>query len=79
MGEEGTTRRIYEVRATGKRQRGIPRKEWNCAIRAEAEKRGCTWEDVREMTGNRERWREFYRNSVLYRDVMIMNALHRKA
>ena len=41
----------------GKRRRGRPRKSWQSTFREDLDDMGIDWEDVREIAGNRDQWR----------------------
>ena len=41
----------------GKRRRGRPRKSWQGTFREDLDDMGIVWEDVREIAGNRDQWR----------------------
>jgi hypothetical protein len=46
-------KRVYEVRGTGKRPRGRPRKTWKEGLQEVTRKKGVTWKDVERTVKDR--------------------------
>lgn len=66
MKEERNVRRIYETRTQGKNQKGRPRKEWKDDIRREIRRMDITWEEAKQLTQDRKKWREKYSRNTPY-------------
>ena len=46
----------------GKRGRGRPRRRWEDAVGNDLDMRGLSWDEAREMAGDRGKWRKFVRS-----------------
>ena len=61
MEENRLTRRVYEAKVEGRRDRRRPRRRWMECIRERVESKGLTMEVAGELAKERGGWRRWYR------------------
>ena len=59
MESDRLTKRVYESGVEGGRVRGRPRVRWRDGVAGYLRERGVSWEEGRQMTGDRMMWRRF--------------------
>ncbi len=59
MGSERLIKKVYESKVEGQRGRGKPRVRWKDGIERYMSEGGVGWEEGRQLTGNRNVWRQF--------------------
>ena len=61
MEENRLTRRVYEAKVEGRRDRGRPRRRWKECVRERVESKGLTMEVAGELAKERGGWRKWYK------------------
>ena len=56
-----TTRKVLEWNPQGKRSRGRPRGTWRRVTESDVQKSGKTWNSVKKLAQDREKWEAFVR------------------
>src|SRR5687768_17529911 len=58
MGEDRLPQQLLNSRVKRKRGRGRPRRRWEDAVENDLDIRGLSWDEAREMAGDRVKWRK---------------------
>ena len=62
MGENRLPRKLLNSKMEGKRGRGRPPRRWEDAVGNDLDNKGVSWDEAREMAGDRGKWRSFVRS-----------------
>ena len=61
MEENRMTKKVYEAKVEGKRERGRPRRRWRECVQERVESKGLSMREAGELARDRGGWRRWYR------------------